>query len=64
MDRFRLVEDLAREEPEAIIRTLAMMAYNPAIARVLERNGVRKFESLMVEIVPGLFGITTQAEFD
>jgi hypothetical protein len=64
MDRFRLVEDLARDEPEAIIRTLAMMAYNPAIARVLERNGVRKFESLMVEIVPGLSGITTQAEFD
>ena len=59
-----MVEDLVRDEPEAIIRTLAMMAYNPAIARVLERNGVRKFESLMVEIVPGLSGIATQAGFD
>ncbi|MGO4881221.1 MAG: hypothetical protein ACLP59_10405 [Bryobacteraceae bacterium] len=59
-----MVEDLSHEEPEAIIRTLAMMAYNPAIARVLERNGVRKFESLMVAIVPGLSSVATQAEFD
>ena len=64
MDRIRLVEDLSREEPEAIIRTLAMMAYNPAIARVLERNGVRKFESFMMETVPGLSRVATQAEFD
>jgi hypothetical protein len=64
VDRIKLVEDLTREEPEAVIRTLAMMAYNPAIARVLERNGVRKFESLMVEVVPRLSGIATQTEFD
>src|ERR1035437_8448407 len=41
-----------------------MMAYNPAIARVLERNGVRKFESFMMETVPGLSRVATQAEFD
>lgn len=64
VDRIQLVEDLSRDEPEAIIRTLAMMACNPAIARVLERNGVGKFESLIVEVMPGLSKIATQTEFD
>jgi len=41
-----------------------MMACNPAIARVLERNGVGKFESLIVEVMPGLSKIATQTEFD
>ena len=45
MDRIRLVEDLARDEPEAAIGTLAMMAYNPAIGRVLERDGVGMFRN-------------------
>jgi len=35
VDRIKLIDDLAHREPDAIVRTLAMMAYNPAIGRVL-----------------------------
>ena len=49
MDKLELVRLLSGREPEGIIRTLAMMAYIPAISRVLEKGGVDKFADLMVE---------------
>lgn len=33
-----------------------MMAYNPAIGRVLEKGGVDRFADLMVETVPKFYG--------
>ena len=43
MDTEGLVQLLTGREPEAILRTLAMMAYNPAIGRVLERAASDSF---------------------
>src|SRR5262245_24144593 len=47
MDQAGLTQYLVGCEPEAIVRTLAMMAYNPAIGRVLEVGSVVRFADLM-----------------
>ena len=50
---------------EAIVRTLAMMAYIPAIGRVLSKGGVMQFEDLMWETVPRLYDVqTSRDDFD
>jgi len=49
-------------EPEAIARTLAMMAYNPAIGRVLSKGGVKQFQDLVWEIVPKLYHVQASRE--
>jgi hypothetical protein len=43
MDQAGLTQYLVGREPEAVIRTFAMMAYNPAIGRVLEGGSVVRF---------------------
>jgi len=43
MDKLELVGLLSGKEPEAVTRTMAMMAYIPSIGRVLEPGGVGKF---------------------
>jgi hypothetical protein len=53
-----------KHEPEAITRTLAMMAYNPAIGRVLEKGCVDRFADLMVERIAGLYGVASRERFD
>src|SRR5712691_5600062 len=58
--RAALITQLLRQEPEAITRTIAMMAYNPSIGRVLQRGGVDQFADLMLETVPKLFGLVTR----
>jgi hypothetical protein len=63
-DLGKILNTVIGKEPEAIIRTLAMMAYNPAIGRVLEKNGVWKFADLMVALVPGLYGDATRESFE
>lgn len=63
-DLAKILNTVIGKEPEAIIRTLAMMAYNPAIGRVLEKDGVWKFADLMIKLVPGLYGQGTQHEFE
>lgn len=55
MNKTDLIQLLTGREPDAIIRTLAMMAYNPAIGRVLEKDGVVKFANLMSDMVPRLY---------
>jgi len=60
MDKSELVNLLSGREQEAITRTLAMMAYNPAISRVLEKGGVGKFADLMIETIPKLYGHVTR----
>jgi hypothetical protein len=64
MNRSELLDLLIGKEPEAIIRTLAMMAYNPAIGRVLEKGGVERFADLMVETVPRFYGTVNRERFE
>jgi len=64
MDKLDLSKLLTGKEPEAITRTLAMMAYNPAIGRVLEKGGVDRFADLMVETVPKFYGLVTRDHFE
>ncbi len=62
--RAMLITELVRREPEAITRSIAMMAYNPSIGRVLEHGGVNLFGNLMVEIIPRFYGLVSRAHFD
>jgi hypothetical protein len=64
MEPTKFVQDLELQEPEAILRTLAMMSYNPAIGRVLEEGGVGRFQDLMVASVPLLANLTDRPGFD
>lgn len=64
MDQAGLATLLVGREPEAIIRTLAMMAYNPAIGRVLEEGGVVRFADLMVASIPSTYGALVGSTFD
>jgi len=64
MDKAELINLIAGKEAEAIIRTLAMMAYNPAIGRVLEKGGVDRFADFMVETVPKFYGLLSGERFD
>lgn len=64
MDRFELIKLLTGREQEAIIRTLAMMAFVPAIGRVLQEESVWDFADLMVETIPKLYGQVTRERFD
>jgi hypothetical protein len=65
MDKAGLAQLLAGREHEAIVRTLAMMAYIPAIGRVLKKGGVVRFVDLMNELVPNLYTAQrTRDDFD
>lgn len=63
MDKAGLVQLVVGREPEAILRTLAMVAYNPAIVRVLEEGGVSRFADLMTDATPKLYGSVTRDTF-
>jgi len=64
MDKLDLPKLLTGKEPEAITRTLAMMAYIPAIGRAFEKGGVDRFADLMVETVPKFYGLVTRERFE
>jgi hypothetical protein len=64
MDKFDLIKLLSGKEPEAITRTLAMMAYIPAMRRVLEKGGVDRFADLMFETIPKFYGLVTHDHFE
>jgi hypothetical protein len=64
MDKFALSKLLTGKEQEAITRTLAMMSYNPAIGRVLEKGGVDRFADVMVETIPKFYGLVTREHFE
>ena len=64
MEKAQLLTSLMQHESEAANRTIAMMAYNPAIGRVLERGGVGRFADLMTETVPKFYGYPTREGFD
>jgi hypothetical protein len=64
MDQLALLKLLTGREQEAITRTLAMMAYNPAIGRVLEEGSVGRFSDLMMDIVPRFYGEVSRERFE
>ena len=64
MDQAGLATLLVGREPEAIIRTLAMMSYNPAIGRVLEEGGVLRFADLMAASIPNIYTALIGRTFD
>lgn len=55
---------LKRQEPRAIIQTLAFMSYNPSIGRILKRGGVKKFEQIALKEIPKIQRINNRMEFD
>ena len=64
MDKSELVQLITGKEPEAITRTMALMAYIPSIGRVLEAGGVAKFADLVVEMVHKFYGLVTREHFE
>jgi len=64
LDKIDLTRLLVGREQEAITRTLAMMAYNPAIGRVLEKGGVDRFADLVLETIPKFYGLVTRDHFE
>jgi hypothetical protein len=64
MDKSQFFNLLVTKEAEAIIRTLAMITFNPAIGRVLQQDSVDRFADLMVETVPKFYGFVTREHFD
>ncbi len=64
MDKSELARLLTGRESEAITRTLAMMAYIPAIGRAFEKGGVDGFADLMVETIPKFYSLVTRERFD
>jgi hypothetical protein len=64
MEKSELVQLISGKEPEAVTRTMAMMAYNPAIGRVLESGGVGKFADIVVEMLPRFYGLVTREHFE
>ncbi len=63
MEKLQLLNLLSNER-EAIMRALALIAYNPAIGRVLEKGGVDRFARLMVETIPKFYGYVTRDHFN
>ena len=64
MDQAGLTQYLVGREPEAVIRTFAMMAYNPAIGRVLEGGSVVRFADLMADEIPKIYSALIEGSFD
>jgi len=51
-------------EEEFISKVMAFMSYNPSIGRVLEKGGVKKFQRIIIKMVPELFEISSIEQFD
>lgn len=64
MTQADLIALISGKEPEAITRTFGMMAYIPAIGRVLEKGGVDRFADLMVQTIPKFYGLASRDAFN
>lgn len=62
--RDNLVKSLKANEGKAIVQTLAFMSYNPSIGRVLERDGVKKFQGLAERLARDLPKVDSRDAFD
>lgn len=58
------VRRLLKAEPQAVTRVMAFMSYNPAIGRVLQGGGVKKFERVATQLIRGLPRVRSQRDFD
>ena len=59
-----LCRTLLECEADAVTRLMAFMSYNPSIGRVLEKDGVKKFETIALRLVGRLHAVQTQPQFD
>lgn len=59
-----IIDNLKREERNAVVEGLAMMTYIPSIGRVLESGGVDKFINIMAEEIRQLENISSLEDFD
>jgi hypothetical protein len=59
-----LIAVLLAQEPEAVVRVMAFMSYNPSIGRVLQKGGVGIFQDMAVEKVKRLGNINSAIDFD
>jgi hypothetical protein len=64
MNRDRFITRLAQAEPDAVVRVMAFMSYNPSIGRVLQGGGVKKFERVARRLVRGLSAVRSRRDFD
>lgn len=55
---------LRKIEPDAILYSMAMMAYNPSIGRVLKKGGVNQFVKISKEMISKLENVHLQSEFE
>jgi hypothetical protein len=58
------IRRLLRAEPDAVTPVMAFMSYNPAIGRVLEGGGVKKFARVAAPLVRGLPNVRSRRHFD
>lgn len=61
---FEFIKKLKEKEPEAVVSTIALMAYNPSIGRVLERGGVKKFQKMALSFSQKLPQIRSKDGFN
>ncbi len=59
-----LIPTLLAQEPEAVVRVMAFMSYNPSIGRVLQKGGVAIFQDMAVEKVKRLGNVNSAMDFD
>ncbi len=58
------IENLLQKEDNSLTSVMAFMSYNPSIGRVLEKNGVKKFQKMILEMVEKLIDINDIEGFD
>ncbi|KPL03035.1 MAG: hypothetical protein AMJ90_04230 [candidate division Zixibacteria bacterium SM23_73_2] len=58
------VKLLLKKEKQAIVETMAFMAYNPSIGRVMQKDGVTLFQDMASKNVKKLSNIISASEFD
>ena len=63
-NKYTSIQWLKKNEQAAIDETLAMMAYNPSIGRVLASGGVVKFKKAVVRKIRQLKSVKNQKDFD
>ena len=58
------VKTLLKKEEQAIVETIAFMAYNPSIGRVMQKDGVVLFQAMAARNVKRLSNINSASGFD
>jgi len=60
-----LIAELRDKEPLSTQNVIAFMSYNPSIGRVLQKDGLSRFQEMVLsKVVPDLLRIRNKEEFD